>query len=242
MRIYKKITNITAVISIVSFAIAVILKFFISCFDTDFWVDVGLGIFSGAVLTTLTSIISYHYEKRKVLEGFFYHTRQILQYLDKYQENMSLEQKLHFYLDYHELDKSAWDIDFGEMDFYFEREHKSRRYIYDSIYKPIVNFNSAVLNHIWHFRWHLDGSGKNDEVMQDFLLELQDFLLVKTEEYVPIEFDDFGNPISFCHCTSTNQKLVVNIQKELSGRYYEILCGKRKAKKNRKELEEKDNG
>lgn len=234
MRVYKKITNITITISIVSFIIAFVLKFFNSCIDTEFWVDVCLGIFSGAILTALTSIISYHHEKRKVLEGFFYHTRQILQCLGKYQENMSLEQKLYFYLNYYELNKSAWDIDFGEMDFFFELIHKNREYIYDYIYKPILDFNSAILNHVWHFRWHLDGTGKNDIVMEKFLSELQDYLLVKTEEDVPTEFNDNGVPVSFCRCTSTTPKLVSNIEKELAGNYYKILCGKRQKIKNKK--------
>ncbi len=234
MRVYKKITNFSLLVSIISFAISVSLEFFVSCFDTTFWVDVSLGIFSGAILTVLTSLVSYHYEKRKVLESFLYHTKIILKYLGKYQEGITLEQKLHFYLDYYELDKSAWDIDFGDMDFYFERINKKRKYIYDYIYKPILDFNLAVLNHVSHFRWHLDGNGKNDVVMQNFLLELQEYLLVKTEQDIPTEFNDQGEPIAFCHCTSVESKLVQNIEKELSGRYYKILCGKRTLVKHSK--------
>lgn len=147
---------------------------------------------------------------------------------------MPLEQKLHFYLNYYELDKSAWDIDFGEMDFFFERIHKNQKYIYDFIYKPILDFNSAISKHVWHFRWHLDGTGKNDIVMQKFLSELQDYLLVKTEEDIPIEYNDDGEPISFCHRTSITPKLVSNIEEELAGNYYKILHGKPKDNKKEK--------
>ena len=242
MRVYKKITNISILVSIISFSISFYLKFFVSCFETDFGVDVSLGIFSGAILTALTSLVSYYYERRKVLESFLYHTKIILKYLGKYQEGMTIEQKLHFYLDYYELDKSAWDIDYGDMDFYFERINKKRKYIYECIYKPILDFNLAVLNHVWHFRWHLDGSGKNDVVMQNFLSELQEYLLVKTEEDIPTEFNDRGEAIAFCHCSSVKPKLVQNIEKELSGRYYKILCGNKAIVKKVKKRGGKNNG
>lgn len=65
-----------------------------------------------------------------------------------------------------------------EYGFLFERLIKSRKYIYEKIYKPVIDFNNAVANHEWHFRWYLDGSGKNDFVMEGFLSELQDYLLI----------------------------------------------------------------
>lgn len=226
MRIYKKLTVYTSIIAVIALAIAVLLHYRIPCGDVDFWVNVLVGIFGSAVLTTLTSIVSYHYERRKILEGFIYHTRQILSYLNKYQEKMTLEQKLQFFLDYSDLDKSAWDMDFGDMDFFFEKKYGNRKYIYDCIYKPIFDFNSAVENHIWHFRWHLDGSGRNESGMLSFLTELQDYLLKKIERDVPNEYDEDGKVISFCRCSFTTTKLVADIQQELSGHYYEILYGK----------------
>lgn len=35
----------------------------------------------------------------------------------KYQDSKSLEEKMKFYLDYYDIDKSAWDADYGNMDF-----------------------------------------------------------------------------------------------------------------------------
>lgn len=231
MRIYKILTVITIIIAVIALAIAILLHYLLPCGETDFWINVLIGIFGSAVLTTLTSIVSYHYERRKILEGFIYHTRQILSYLNKYQENMTLEQKIQFFLDYCDLDYSAWDMDFGDMDFFFEKVCGNRKYIYNRIYKPILDFNSAVANHAWHFRWHLDGSGKNERVMLSFLAELQDYLLEKTECDVPAEYDENGNVTASCHYSSVQPKLVFNIQKELNGRYYEIVYGKKIFKK-----------
>ncbi|MFY4504469.1 hypothetical protein ACJ8LC_07180 [Ligilactobacillus ruminis] len=85
---------------------------------------------------------------------------------------MPVEHKINFYLNYIELDKSGWDMEFGNMEIFFERLIKSRKYIYEKIYKPVIDFNNVVTNHEWHFRWYLDGSGKNDFVMEGFLTRL----------------------------------------------------------------------
>lgn len=83
MRVHKNLTYRAALIAIASFATAVLLHYLIPCTETDFWVNVCLGVFGSAVLTVMTSIVFYHYEKRNTLEGFYYHTRQLLSYLNK---------------------------------------------------------------------------------------------------------------------------------------------------------------
>lgn len=238
MRVYKKCIYFTAIISVVSFGTAAILHYLFPCSESDFWINVSLGIFSGAILTVITSIISYKHERRRTLESFVYHTRHILFYLNKYQESMSIEQELRFYLDYLELNKTAWDMELGNMDFFFEKLNKNRKYVYEKIYKPILDFNQAVVSHEWHFRWYLDGSGKNDVVMEKFLSDLQKYLLTKTETEVPAEYDDNGNVINYCKRSSVSPKLVADISQELNGHYFEIMYGKKMVKKISKSQEE----
>lgn len=240
MKIYKNMTVITAIIAILSLVAAMIMHYLFPCSETDFWINVCLGIFGSAFLTILTSIMSYNHEKVKTLENFLYHTRQILSVANKYQEHMTLEEKMRFFLEYSEFDKIAWDADFGNMSFLFEKTTHNQKYIYDNIYKPILDFNHAVANHVWHFRWHLDGSGKNDAVMQKFVDELQGYLLRITEQDIPTEYNENNNPISFCHYRSTEPKLVFDVKKELGGRYYDIMYGKRKATKLDKELKKQE--
>ena len=130
MRAYKRMAKFSILIAIISLLIAIFLNFCFVIDKTGFWTNVCLGVFGSATLTILTSVVSYFHEKRQTLENFVYHTRQILSYLNKYQESMSLEQKLKFYLDYHDLDKSAWDMDIGNMDFFFENKTHDFQYIY----------------------------------------------------------------------------------------------------------------
>ena len=235
MRVYKRLTLLSVLIAAVMFSGAVFMHYSFLCDETEFWINVCLGIFGSAVLTALTAVISYFHEKIKTLENFYYHTRQILYVINKYQENMSLEVKIQFFLDYNDFDNIAWDADYGNIDFFFERMTKNREYIYSSIYKPILDFNHAVANHIWHFRWYLDGSGRNDTVMQKFVSELQDYLITTVEYNIPTNYDEKGNVISFSHYTSTSSKLVSDVKEELCGRYYEIMYGQRKAEKAIKE-------
>lgn len=230
MRLNKKLIIISTVITVFSFVIAFYLYFYCVYCGKDFWVNILVGIFGGAFLTIITSTVSYSRDKQIRLESFSYHTRQLLSYLNKYQENMSIEQKIQFYLDYADLDKTSWDMDYGSIDFLFETICGGGKYIYDSIYKPILDFNSAVSNHVWHFRWYLDGSGRNKRVINDFLDELQSYLLEKETQEIPTQVDEQENVISTCKYSYTKPKLTANINQELAGRYYDLMYG-RKARK-----------
>lgn len=240
MRLYKRMTIISALIALISFLISIFMHyFFTSNKEIDFWINLCLGLFSGAILIVFTSIISYYHERRRTMEIFIYNTNRILFYLNKYQESMSIEQKINFYLEYIELDKSAWDMDFGNMDFFLK---ENIEYIYEKIYKPILDFNNAVLNHAWHFRWYLDGTGKKDVEIKKFLSELQEYLLDKVETDVPMEYDDDGKVIATCTCYEVNPKLVNNIQDKIYDHYFEIMYGKRSIKRELKSQKGENNG
>ena len=242
MKAYKKMTIIATIIAICALLVAIILHYCCPCYETEFWINICLGLFGSAALTVLTSIVSYWHERIKTLESFSYHTRQLLSVANKYQASMTLEQKIQFFLEYYEFDKIAWDSDLGNIDFFFESITKDREYIYYNIYKPILDFNNAVANHVWHFRWYLDGSGRNDVVMQDFVLELQRYLLKIEEQNMPTEYDENGNATSFFNYKSNCPKLVLDVKTELEGKHYEIMYGKKKTTKAHHLGEEQTNG
>lgn len=100
-----------------------------------------------------------------------------------------------------------------------DRVTHDKAYIYQKIYKPILEFGSAVDNHVWHFRWYLDGSGKNERAMQRFTDELEKFLIEKTEHDMSTAWDN------------VEPKLVLNVKTHLAGRCYEIMYGKFKVAK-----------
>lgn len=231
MRVYKYLIWLTGILTLSSLLIAII----INCrYGTkyDFEENVCLAIFGSAALTVLSSTVTYYYEKRKTLESFLYNTLGLVKFLNKYQDNFNLEKKIQFYLDYHDIDKHMWDADYGNISFFFDIKSKNRKYIYNNIYMPINNFNNAVSKYVWNFRWHIDGSGKNDKVMKKYIEELETYLIKKTEEEVPVEYDENNVPISSLKIENVVPKLTRDIYKELYGQYFTIMYGKKAEKQN----------
>ena len=245
MKVYKKLTYVSAGITVVSAIICIWLHYTYIGREAEFWINVNLALFGSATLTLLTSLLTYYHERRKTLENFQYHTDQILARINIYQESMMLEEKIKFFLDYHDIDKIMWDSDYGNMDFFFECINHNRRYIYQNIYMPIIEFGKAVNNHVWHFRGYLNGNGKNECVMQQFVTELEEFIIKKTEFDMPVGWDEKGVPTAFCKFTDVEPRLVLNVKEHLVGHHYDIMYGKRRvAKKYKKEMkvEQAQNG
>ena len=239
MRVYKQIFKWSILLATVTCGLSIGIYYVVPNHGGELWVNILLAIFGSAVLSALTGLLSYLYERRKTMESFVYHTRQILSYLNKYQTSMTLDEKIKFFIGYCEFDKSAWDADYGNMDFFFEKRNKNREYIFNNIYQPILQFSNAVSNHLWHFRWYLDGSGRNEKVMTNFIGELEAYLISHSEVDVPTEYNENGDAISFCKISSTEPKLVLDIKKELNGHYYDIMYN---TKQDNKPQEDTNNG
>lgn len=239
MKLYKLITYWCGWFAGISLVISLSLHYiFGNCTEASFWINIFLAIFGSAVLSCATSLLTYFHEKRKELKSFMHHTKQIIHFLNKYQTSMSLEQKINFFLVYNDFDKTAWEDDFRNMDFFFQNKEGDKKYIYDSIYQPINVFSSAVAKYSWNFRWHMDGSGRNENVMLGFVNELEQYLITKTENEVPTEYNDDGSIKKVCKIQGESPRLVREIFEQLNGRYYEIMYGKGSKGK----LEETNNG
>lgn len=59
MQIYKNSVIVTTLISIVSFSASFVLKFYLAGKEVGFWYDISIGVFGGAILTLITSVIGY---------------------------------------------------------------------------------------------------------------------------------------------------------------------------------------
>lgn len=120
-------------------------------------------------------------------------------------------------MNYTDISKIDWDRYYGDFDFFtsFFSKDNDRRYIYAQIYYPIVQVNNAIRNHIWHFRWFRDGSGKNDVAIKKFICEIEPHLIEITHTEADITIMDIRN------------KLVEDISFELNNNYYKLMYGKR---------------
>lgn len=97
-------------------------------------------------------------------------------------------------------------------------------------YHPLLLVNQKIGHHIWHFRWHKDGSGRNEQVMKKFIQEIEDLITETTvEEYPSLEDlpEDMRDDIEVNTISTTRNKLVEDVQKKLIGKYYCYMYGNR---------------
>lgn len=229
MRTYRSATIITALLTLLSIIGAAYFNFCM-CID-PFWCNLLLGIFGSGLVTFLTSVIGYRVERRKTFEGFSYATKQILKRLNKYQVSWSMEQKINFFLDFHDADMNEWDQYYGDFCLMFDFIFENRTYIFNKIYCPIQEIDQKINYHVWHFRWHIDGSGRNEKVVEKFVQEIENLII----EVTSTQFDGFEG-----HCndtgdfpiTQTHNKVVEDILQELNGEYYRLMYGNRIYHKN----------
>ena len=223
MGIYKKTIVTTGIVSLLSFCGCLILHYMYVSREAQFWCNIALGIFGSSLLTLFSSIVGYRVERKRIFEKFYSYTNKILRQINQYQLNMSLEEKIDFLLKYIDADKIEWDSCLGDIDLLFDLRKKKFTYIYNAIYKPLWDLESAIRKHEWHFRWYKDGTGRKDEVMEQFISEIEPLILDKQEYKVPLG----ENTDSYMLATSVSNGIVEKVQNELKGQYYVLMYGRK---------------
>lgn len=209
MRAHKRTALICGMLSFMSLCISIYLFYTYDSNEINFWINVCLAIFGSAFLASLTAIVSYFHEKRETLESFLYHSEKLLCKLKKYQHDFSVEEKIKFFLEYDDMDKSLWDSAFGNIDFLFDMFGK-KRWIYNKIYQPLNQFSQAVSERERHFRLYRNETESNMIVMEIFIKELETYLL----EYKELKI------------TVIEKKLVRDVLGALYGEYFGIMYGR----------------
>ena len=104
----------------------------------------------------------------------------------------------------------------------FDPDREKFKYIYWKIYKPVLDLNQKIASHETHFKWHRNGSEKNDTVMADFICKIESLFIENTTKKLTM---DDGQETQI---TYIQNKLVHATLKELNGRFYDIMYGKKK--------------
>lgn len=228
MKLYKRFIIIFGFITFL-FCVSIFCLHYL-CHDnteTQFYINICLAIFGSALLTTLSAWLSYCYERKKTLVSFWNNTWQIVHFLNKYQKNMNLEKKVCFFLDYYDFSKDLWANDYGDIDFIFDKIYKNKVYIQNNLYLPVLNFGHDVQACVAHFRWYLENTEHFAGLVKPDIIKLENIVLRKQiypQWYGHIEHSFIQNV--------TKPKLAQKLSDELNGHYFEIMVGKRKAKKD----------
>lgn len=232
MKIYRNATLVTAFLTVFAGVAAGCLNFWTTA--DSFWCNLLLGVFGSGLLTFITSVIGYRVERQKTFEGFLYCTKEILHNLNKYRLSWTVEEKIDFFLTYHDISCAEWDRYFGEFCFLFDFGHKNREYIYNKIYHPILEINQRVNHHVWHFRWHKEGSGQDEHVMERFVREIEDLIIERKIDIGPSEAET-SVKIRSIPISTTRNKIVGDLLYELNNEYYRLMYGNRVYKQSQAE-------
>lgn len=234
MKIYEKSIKITIILSIISSFISFRIYFYSKDSGMTFWYDISMGIFSGAILTLITSIIGYRVERRKILEGFWMRIHNILKSLNTYDTSVPIEEKIDFLINFYIQDRSDLETYMGEIAFLFDWKDKKFKYIYHSIYEPIFNLSNVIAKYYGLFKWYKNGSARNDDLMQQHIEEIESLMFEKSSSIISMKSEEGEESTKEIEQTYIYNKIVRNIKEELNGKYYIIMYGKRFAEKRRK--------
>ena len=215
MRLYRNSVYATFFISIISFILTLIIHGSPSI--DPMWENISIGLFGSGILSFITSLIGYLSERRKAFQKFSGYTKGFLRLLNKYNSEWDMDTKLRFLLEVSDTNPFEWSESFSEFCFLFDFSKKARTYIYNQIYKPIMDFRKLISKHKAHFKWHLDGSGKSDSMMQKFIDEIEASMIDEIDKH---------------------NKLVLSVNTELNERYYIYMYGRKRYNQEKKREEE----
>lgn len=222
MKVYRNSIIVTGIISLITICLTFILH---GIEELSVYYNIVIGIFGGAVVTFITSIIGYKVAKLETLETFYLYARRYVKEFNRLDKGASIKHKIDYFINYMNKDLPDLGIAYRDICFLFDFCNKNKLYIYNNIYLPIITLDKKINYHYWHFVSHKDGSEENIEVMSKFVEEIEDLIIEKKVREIKIVNSEGEEQNTTC--TQTNNKFTESIRKELSGRYYKIMYGKK---------------
>lgn len=174
------------------------------------------GIFASGVLTFIMSIIGYWVERRKTMEKFYTYAIKAVSNLNLFEYEKDLNRSIDSVLQMNQFDYVELDNAYGDMVFLF-RNKKKQKYIYEKIYKPILDAKNTVAEACFHFKEYKKAINGNAQAMRVFLSEIAKVFMSVTQRKCINE-----NGLSTV-MTYTYNKFVHDLRKELNGDFYRIM-------------------
>lgn len=215
MKIHKYNIIIILLICILS----IIIAFSLNKYNVEFWANVFIGISSSGVLALFLSIIGYQIERKKALEEFYTCAIKTIANINKFEKNNDLQYTMDLVLKMNNFDYTDLDMSYGNIDFIFAN-NTHRKYIYEKIYKRIVDLKNIIAEKSFHFREYKKANNGNLEVVEYFINEIDKQIMERQEEHV-------GLNGSVCEVKYYFNKFAKEIESELNEKYYKIMYGRK---------------
>lgn len=198
---------------IISFMISLILDYAVK---NKYWSNIFIGIFASGLLALLLSIISYNVERQKALEDFYIQANKALNIFNLYENNGDIERSMDIVIEMANYDYICLDNAYGNIDFIFGNK-RLRKYIYNDIYKPIIDLKNLIIEKAFHFKEYKKTVNGNLKVMKMFIDEIDNVIMFRDCKELSDE--------SICKMNYSYNKFVRNIRDELNSEYYKIMYG-----------------
>jgi len=213
VKVYKNAVIITALISLLALFIAYVIKN--TVVDSSLY-DILVGIFSSSIVAFIIYTIEYRVKRQETLETFYLYAFKHIKEINKMDKSLTVNKKVDMYLDFINSDLPDLGTAYNNIDFIFDCKKESKLYIYNNIYNPIKGLEEKISSYYWNFAWHKDGSGRNSEVMGDFIDEIEGRIFEVKSADINKKTEVTGSHNKFCK----------EIRNELSGKYYKLMYNK----------------
>lgn len=216
MKNYAISARITLIITIISFVGVMIVHYeFGNCDqEANFWVNVLLAIFGSGLLTAISSFIGYFHEKTQLMEGFYYNTRKFINFLNTYNTSWVTKEKIRFFIDYSNIDKTEWDKQLGGIYFLYDPMRKNFKRIHLKIYCPIIGINELINSYTRDLK-----EVKNDEAANNLINVIES----KLSQIRASDFENIPNESNMSNEVEIKFKILTEILEELYGNYYNLM-------------------
>lgn len=215
----KYILIITSFVSVLSLLLAVLFH----CYEKEFEANILIGVFSSSFLAMLISIIEYANKRRTTMEKFYTEALNALHVINQYRTDLELNVAIDRVLSIFNYDYDDFDTAYGALSFIFF-DKRTRKYIFTKIYDPICQLRNDLVEICYHLSLYKDGVSKNEKVAKE-MVDKATKLLMDIEKF---EGKNTDNDV-FCLEYAKN-KFYSPIEKELKGRYWNIMYLTRKDK------------
>lgn len=212
MRLNKITVYFSGAISVISLLIAICCRLA----SLEFTASVFVSLFASAILALVLGIVGYCTSRRSTLEKFYAYALKAAANYNKFNNEDGLEAAIDSVLQMDDFDYLELDNAYGDMSFFFH-DKSTRKYIYDTIYSKTLSIRKLIQEKTYHFKIYRKSVNGNKAVMQKFLDEIDTAIMVRSTS---IHRNEDGTEMTVSSCEN---KLVLDLRKEISGKYYDLM-------------------
>ena len=212
MRLNKITVYCSSAISVISLLIAICCHLA----GSEFTASIFVSLFASAILALALGIIGYCTSRRNTMEKFYSYAIKAAANYNKYNNEDDLESAIDSVLQMDDFDYLELDNAYGDMSFFFH-DKGTRKYIYDAIYSKILDIRYLIKEKSYHFRIYRKSVNGNKAVMQKFIDEIDAAIMARSTHVYRNE-DETEMTVASCE-----NKLVLDLRKEIGGKYYDLM-------------------